>query len=206
MREEEQDIRERDELASRIKERDRKNKRHIASKSEKSAEFEAAKRLKLADAASSSDHDVLMKKLREESRRKYIPKRKEDKIYELKRQLEEDEVYFPEAELTERERYERQRLRQVVQAAEKYDQAGSILTTQRYAICNLSKTNPLIFRYNMPGEQSAIVETIVEDKELPGGDGRRWEDERLHTAIFKVGAKDAKVCLQQLSSTNNSCF
>lgn len=123
------DIRERDELASRILERERKNKRHVVSKSEATAQAEAAKRLKLSESADSSSE--MMKKLREESRRAYLPKRKEDKLYEIKRQLDEDEVYFPDAELTERERIERQKKRKIIQAAEKYDQAGNLLTTQR---------------------------------------------------------------------------
>lgn len=46
----------------------------------------------------------------------------------------------------------------------------------------------------MPGETSAVVDTITEEKDMPGGDGRRWEDSLLNTAIFQVGAKDAKVC------------
>jgi pre-mRNA-splicing factor ATP-dependent RNA helicase DHX16 len=150
-----------------------------------------------------SKHAELMAKLREESRRKYLPKRKDDKIYELKRQLEEDELYFPEAELTERERIERKRKRQVIQAAEKYEQAGSILTTQRYHISYFHGINQSHFRYHMPGEKMAVFETITEEKDLPGGDGRRWEDERLHTAIFQVGAKDAKVC-STFSSVANS--
>jgi pre-mRNA-splicing factor ATP-dependent RNA helicase DHX16 len=131
--EEEKDIRERDALASRIQERDRKNKRHIVSKSESLAQIEAAKRLKLS-VDIGSNHPEVMKKLREESRRKYLPKRKDDKLYEIRRQLQDDEIYFPEAEVTERERAERQRKREILELAEKYEQAGSLLKTQRYVI------------------------------------------------------------------------
>lgn len=189
--EDDKDIRERDALSSRIKERDRKNKRHVVSKSEASAQMEAAKRLKLS-ADIGSNHDEIMKKLREKSRAEYLPKRKEDKLYELRRQLDEDEIYFPEAELTDRERAERQRKREIIKAAEKYDQAGSLLTTQRYVL-NRFFNDSLFFRYHMPDERKAVTDTLIEEKELPGGDARRWEDEQLHTGQFHVGAKDAKV-------------
>lgn len=43
--EEEQDLRERDELAARIRQRDKEKTRNIVTKSEKKAEEEAAKRL-----------------------------------------------------------------------------------------------------------------------------------------------------------------
>lgn len=72
-----------------------------------------------------------MKKLREESRRTYLPKRKEDKLYELERELVEEEAYFPDTELTERERIERETKRKVLKAAKEYDKAGEILKTQR---------------------------------------------------------------------------
>lgn len=178
MEAEQQDLRERDELAERIKNRDRKNKRHIVSKSEASGQAEAAKRLKLSE--SKDNQSEMMKKLREESRRAYLPKRRDDKLYEMKRQLQEDEAYFPDAELTDKERAERQQKRQILQAAEKYDQSGNILTAQRY---------------HMPDEKKTLVDTLPEEKELKGGDGRRWEEERLHTGQFHVGSKDAKVGL-----------
>lgn len=131
MNEEEEDIRERDALASRIRERDRRNKRRVISKSEISAEAEAAKRLKIAETTSGKDHDKLMKKLRDQSRRDYLPKRAGDKLYEGRRQLEEDEMYFPDSELTERELRDRQTKRKIIEAADKYDQAGTLLNAQR---------------------------------------------------------------------------
>jgi pre-mRNA-splicing factor ATP-dependent RNA helicase DHX16 len=177
--EEEKDIRDRDALSKRIREREKRNTRHIVSKSEARAQAEAAKRLKLSTSTSSGNQKELMKKLREESRRAYLPKRKEDKLYELRRQLGEDEAYFPDEELTERERIDRETKRRVLKAAEEYDNAGNLLTAQRYHI---------------PDANRALLETLVDEPTAPGGDGRRWEDDRLHTAIFQTGAKDAKVC------------
>lgn len=45
----------------------------------------------------------------------------------------------------------------------------------------------------MPDASSKIIPTdYVEEPELPGGDGRRWEEEKLGSAVFHYGAKDAK--------------
>ena len=51
----------------------------------------------------------------------------------------------------------------------------------------------IIFSYHLPSETAPINEPIVDEPEFFGGDGRRWEEEKLHTAIFSTGAKDAKV-------------
>lgn len=91
----EKDARERDEFASRIKDYDKNKTRKIVSKSEAKANAEAAQRLKVAD---STDQRSLIKEARYESRKSYLGKRKEDKIYELKRMLQEEEELIPEEE------------------------------------------------------------------------------------------------------------
>lgn len=46
----------------------------------------------------------------------------------------------------------------------------------------------------MPDATTKSIPTdYIEEPEFPGGVARRWEDERLHSAVFKPGAKDAKV-------------
>lgn len=47
-------------------------------------------------------------------------------------------------------------------------------------------------RYHVPDASVKLDQAYVEEPELAGGDGRRWEEERLHSAIFKPGAKDVK--------------
>lgn len=86
---------ERDELAKRIREREKKNTRNVALKSESKAAAEASKRLKISD---SKDTDHLMDKLRYESRKDYLAKRKEDKTYELEALVRDDEVLFGKEE------------------------------------------------------------------------------------------------------------
>lgn len=61
---------------------------------EKRAYEEAAKRLKLE----AEDRSKIIPKLRIESRRKYLEKRKEDKVAELEADIIDDEYLFQEEE------------------------------------------------------------------------------------------------------------
>lgn len=85
-----QDLKERDEFANRLKKRDQEHTRHIVQASDKRAYEEAAKRLKLENA----DREKIIPKLRVESRRKYLEKRKEDKLQELEADIADDEYLF----------------------------------------------------------------------------------------------------------------
>lgn len=87
-----QDIRERDEFASRLKKRDEERTRNIVQASDKRAYEEAAKRLKME----TEDREKMIPKLRVESRRKYLEKRKEDKVAELEADIIDDEYLFEE--------------------------------------------------------------------------------------------------------------
>lgn len=86
------DLKERDEFANRLKKRDQERTRHIVHASDRRAYEEAAKRLKLEN----SDREKLIPKLRVDSRRKYLEKRKEDKIQELEADIADDEYLFEE--------------------------------------------------------------------------------------------------------------
>lgn len=85
------DIEERDALSKRIREREKKNTRHIMSKSEARSKAEATKRLKISEQEDSKD---VIDKLRYESRKSYLAKRKEDKRMELEAQVHDDETLF----------------------------------------------------------------------------------------------------------------
>lgn len=56
---------------------------------------EAAKRLKLEN---EKDREKLIPKLRVDSRRKYLEKRKEDKVLELEQDIVDDEYLFDDEE------------------------------------------------------------------------------------------------------------
>lgn len=86
------DLQERDEFAERLKKKDEAKTRNIVHASEKKAYEEAAKRLQLEHA----ERDKIIPKLRIESRRKYLEKRKEDKLVELEADIQDDEYLFEE--------------------------------------------------------------------------------------------------------------
>lgn len=88
------DLKERDEFTERLKKRDEGRTRKVleSTTSRKTIE-EAAKRLKLE----LEDRDKILPQLRIQSRRKYLEKRKDDKVAELEADILDDEYLFNEA-------------------------------------------------------------------------------------------------------------
>lgn len=89
------DIKERDEFAKRLKKRDEEKVKKVAESSSKRSYEEAAKRLKLE----AEDREKILPKLRIHSRRKYLEKRKDDKVIELEADIADDEYLFDESRL-----------------------------------------------------------------------------------------------------------
>uniref|UniRef100_A0A915MJ30 RNA helicase n=1 Tax=Meloidogyne javanica TaxID=6303 RepID=A0A915MJ30_MELJA len=170
------DIEERDALSKRIKEKESKNTRHIMSKSEARSFAEAQKRLKLEN-ESKEDKEEMLNKLRYESRKSYLNKRKEDKRMELEAQVRDDETLFARERLTKKEQLDVKYRKEVLNFVKKYDEAGNILKQKRYHVPDTSS--------------KTIPEDYIEEPELPGGSGRLWEEEKLMAAVFHTGAKDA---------------
>lgn len=86
------DLQERDEFATRLKKRDEEKVKKVAEASGKRSYEEAAKRLKME----AEDRDRILPKLRIQSRRKYLEKRKDDKVVELEADIADDEYLFDE--------------------------------------------------------------------------------------------------------------
>ena len=86
------DIKERDEFATRLKKKDEDKTRKVVESSSRRAYEEAAKRLKLEY----EDREKLLPSLRVQSRRKYLEKRKDDKVAELEADIIDDEYLFEE--------------------------------------------------------------------------------------------------------------
>lgn len=87
------DLKERDEFAKRLKKRDEEKVKKVTESSSKRSYEEAAKRLKLE----AEDRTKILPKLRVQSRRKYLEKRKEDKVIELEADIADDEYLFDES-------------------------------------------------------------------------------------------------------------
>lgn len=171
------DLKERDEFASRLKKRDEEKTRKIVQASDKKAYEEAAKRLKLEHA----NRDQIIPKLRVESRRKYLEKRKDDKLAELEADIVDDEYLFEEDILTERERKDRRHKKELLKLAQEHEKAREL---------------ERVHRYHMPrdlGKDSTADYVEVDELEkMPQSEQKKWEKEQMASAVFKFGSKDAK--------------
>lgn len=171
------DIQERDEFAKRLKKRDEEKTKKISEATSKRSYEEAAKRLKLE----AGDRDKLLPKLRIDSRRKYLEKRKEDKVIELEADIADDEYLFDESTLTKRERQEREHKKTILQLAKEHEKARELENVHRYHM-------PQDLGKDAKGE---YIE-VDENEKLPHSEQQKWEQEQIKSAFFKFGAKDAK--------------
>uniref|UniRef100_A0A2R5LFA9 RNA helicase n=1 Tax=Ornithodoros turicata TaxID=34597 RepID=A0A2R5LFA9_9ACAR len=172
------DLKERDEFAARLRDKDKDKTRNIIERSDKKAFEEAAKRLKLE----AEDRRKIVPKLRVDSRRKYLEKRKEDKLIELEADIHDEEFLFSETPLTEREKKEGEYKRKVLKLAKEHERARELEKIQRY---------------RMPVEKKGKddIEEYVEvdaKEQVPQAEQRKWEEERMGIARLHFGAKDAR--------------
>ncbi|RZC31968.1 HA2, OB NTP bind, CAF-1 p150, and/or DUF390 domain containing protein [Asbolus verrucosus] len=161
------DLKERDEFADRLKKRDETKTRNIVQASDRRAYEEAAKRLKMEN----EDREKMVPMLRVQSRRKYLEKRKEDKIAELEEDIADDEYLFEEDILTERERKDRERKKELLRLAQEHEKARELERVQRY---------------HMPrdlGKGSTADYVEVDDLEkVPQSEQKKWEKDQMASA------------------------
>lgn len=86
------DLKERDEFADRLRKKDEAKVKNVVHASDRRGYEEAAKRLKMEN----EDREKMVPVLRKISRRKYLEKRKEDKMVELAEDIQDDEYLFEE--------------------------------------------------------------------------------------------------------------
>lgn len=98
-----QDLKEREEFAERLRNRDEANTKRKMDQQNKKILEEAAKRLKLEK----DDRNKVVPKLREESRQVYLQRREEDKLAELEQEVMDEEYLWQGVKLT---KYEQERL------------------------------------------------------------------------------------------------
>ncbi|VDP43328.1 unnamed protein product [Soboliphyme baturini] len=136
----------------------------------------AAKRLMLEN----KDCVKVVPELRKKSRREYLKKREVDKVEELEADIEDEVKIFSGERLTKREKADFEYRNKVLHLAKEYKKAGDIEKAERYY---------------MPVEAKNVSRRYVEvdTRELgPGGEQRKWEEEKLMNALIKFGAQDAK--------------
>lgn len=176
------DIKERDEFAQRLKQKDEGRTRKVVESTSRKAYEEAAKRLKLE----AEDRDKLLPKLRIHSRRQYLEKRKDDKVAELEADILDDEYLFEESQITERERQDREYKRSLLQIAKEHEKARELERVQRYHMPKDIKK----------GDKEEYVE-VDEREKVPNAEQKKWEAEQLASAVYKFGSKDAKARQQE---------
>ena len=163
-----QDLKERDEWAKRLVEKDeekRKTRKYASSAQNLLAENE--------------EREQMLPELRKKSRREYLSKRKDDKLVELEDDLADEDYLFEESQLTARERREKDYKRTILDLAKKHEKQSEIEKVQRY---------------HMPDKDRkdwGYVEADEKEK-APNYEQKRWEEEHLQSATLKFGAKDAK--------------
>ncbi|CAN7992938.1 unnamed protein product [Ixodes hexagonus] len=171
------DLKERDEFAARLRDKDKDKTRNIVERSDKKAFEEAAKRLKLE----AEDRKKILPKLRVESRRKYLEKRKEDKLIELEGDIQDEQFLFSDVKLSERERKELEYKQKVLTLAKEHEKARELQNVQRYRMPEEKKGKDDIEEY---------VEVDAKEQ-VPQAEQRKWEEERLGIAQLRFGARDA---------------
>lgn len=171
-----EDLKERDEFAERLKKKDKDRTRNIVAKSDRKAFEEAAKRLRLE----AEDRKKIVPKLRVESRREYLAKRKEDKLIELEGDIQDEEYLFSDTKLTAREQKELNYKKQILQLAKQHDKAKEMEKIERYHIPEASRKEPMKYL------------EVDEREKAPNAEQLKWEQERLGFAQMRFGADDAK--------------
>ncbi|XP_064101171.1 pre-mRNA-splicing factor ATP-dependent RNA helicase DHX16-like [Macrobrachium nipponense] len=175
------DLQERDEYVDRLRQRDEERTKNVAEKGNQKAFEEAAKRLQMEK----EDRVKILPKLRVESRRKYLDKRKDDKLKELEENIIDDEYLFDEQTLTEREKKEREYKKTVLQLAKDYDKVREAENVQRYV---------------MPEEGASVDDKYVEVDERENKHGfeqKKWEEDQMRGTSLSFGAKDKAVKYQE---------
>ena len=128
------------------------------------------------------DKKSIIPKLRIDSRRKYLEKRKSDKITELEADIYDEEYLFHDQDLTERERVDLEHKKKILALAKEHDKARELELVQRYHMPDEKRDKAMPDRY---------VEVDEREKQ-PHSEQRVWEDARMATAQWNFGAKDAK--------------
>ncbi|ORY20219.1 P-loop containing nucleoside triphosphate hydrolase protein [Neocallimastix californiae] len=185
-RERERDLRERDEFAERLKQKDLEKTKKLVEDHSSKADSEAAKRRNIAN-----DKELRKKALpsiRERSRQEYLKKREEQRLELLKKKIEDEELLFKDSELTERERKEHE-----------YDKQVLKLATERMNI------NDKVDGYQMPEDyitekgkldkkkQESVLYSRYEDDENKDSfvtEQDRWEEQQIEKSLLKVGNKE----------------
>ncbi|KZT11997.1 pre-mRNA splicing factor [Laetiporus sulphureus 93-53] len=187
-----EDLKERDELAERIKQRNReRTKRVVEDKSSKAvgAAAEAAERRRLAEDTEARER--AMPNLREHSRQEYLTKREMQRIELLRREIADDEALFAGMKISKREQRDLEHKKELLRLVEerlKIDtkwegyQLPEDYITEQGKIDKKKKEGVLYQRYEEAKPKDDQFTTDVD----------QWEAAQTRHSTFKMGAMDKK--------------
>lgn len=110
-----EDIRQRDELAERLKEKDKERTKKMVEDRSSKKDSEASKRRNLAD--DKEARKSALPDLRDRSRQQYLKLRETQKLELLRQQIEDEEFLFRDQKLTKREREQHEYNKKVYELA-----------------------------------------------------------------------------------------
>ena len=191
--ERERDLRERDEFAKRLLERDQKKTLHMElEKDEDDADFKKRLDMEQRLARGETIYDektgdqITLQTLREESRRAYLKKRAERELTLLERELEEEEELFDVERLTEEEK-RRLELRKEVLKLAKGGKEGQKETNDEF--------------YKLPDEyeeqegrtkaekNNALLKSRYVEEKHEKTEQELWEEEQTRKASIRIEKK-----------------
>ncbi|KAI8922414.1 pre-mRNA splicing factor [Powellomyces hirtus] len=180
-----QDLKERDEFAARLREKDKeKTKKLIEDRSSKD-EAEARKRRSIAD--DKNARIEVMPDIRERSRQEYLKKREEQRLQLLQKRIEDEEFLFKGEKLSKRERREHELNKQVLEVTrerlrlsdkvEGYQMPDDYIT-EKGKLDKKKQESVLYARY----EEGEDINSFVTEQE-------QWEQNQIIKSLASTGAK-----------------
>ncbi|KAM7535766.1 hypothetical protein Aperf_G00000095043 [Anoplocephala perfoliata] len=172
-KERQDDIKERDAFVQRLLSRDHEATKKFVHGSRFEEDLKRLERGELT-------REELVEELKKKSRWEYLKKRQLDKLQDLEAEIRDEEEFFGEEELTELEKTELRYKRTILEAAN----AHKVVTAEQSAQ-----------HYFIPTEEKRPDDTYYETEaeKGPHGESRRWEQEHISSALFKLGARDSQL-------------
>lgn len=167
----EEDIRERDAYAKRLRERE---------------EEQTKKKIKTEPPTKTTERSQSsIEELRKTSRRDYLDKRKDAKVEELKAEIRDYEYLFKDVKLSEREKRELEHKKKTLQLALAHEEARKLESLDRYYMpTGKSEDTTKTDRYSEDLRHSDDKHNVQKSER------QQWEDDVIHTALPHFGSRD----------------
>eukprot|EP00051_Salpingoeca_urceolata_P001944 m.45412 g.45412 ORF g.45412 m.45412 type:complete len:1050 (+) comp11779_c0_seq1:360-3509(+) len=182
-----QDLKERDEFAKRLRDKDEERTNSVIGKTTKKALEEAKKRHALAE----SDRKSVVPRLRQEARREYLGDRKDRQMFLLRQEIADEEFIFKgQASKAEKERLKYKR--KVLELAEEHDKLDEKMKLDTYDFPE-AYVDEKAGRRDKAAQEAVLkarYQDVTDDGDLfPEQEQKNWEDAQMQMAQMKVGSK-----------------